>query len=194
MAWKDRYRYIGYIIKGHFFFSRRVDLSINGCHCFACKSSSQMTVPLALDACWPRHSREETSGNGRRSVRERICNCIVAIAISQRTHSKTLDGASLLASSPTNKPMNALPGALNNGGGGGGGDAAAAPAIPVASGVAAGGSGPINSNVRDRQALTWTRMSASGSLPPPRSGAASVVVKGRLYMFGVSVCVFLKNI
>ena len=81
--------------------------------------------------------------------------------------------------------MNAIPGALNNGGGGGGGgDAAAAPANPVASG-AAGGSGPIN-NVRDRQALTWTRMSASGSLPPPRSGAASVVVKGRLYMFGVS--------
>ena len=87
--------------------------------------------------------------------------------------------------------MNALPGALNNGGGGGGGDAAAAPAIPVASGVAAGGSNPINSNVRDRQALTWTRMSASGSLPPPRSGAASVVVKGRLYMFGVSFLCFL---
>ena len=89
--------------------------------------------------------------------------------------------------------MNAIPGALSNGGGGGGGDAAAAPANPVASG-AAGGSGPINSNVRDRQALTWTRMSASGSLPPPRSGAASVVVKGRLYMFGVSFCVFSENI
>merc|ERR1719183_1130483 len=27
-------------------------------------------------------------------------------------------------------------------------------------------------------------MSAGGSLPPPRSGAASVVVKGKLYMFG----------
>ena len=83
--------------------------------------------------------------------------------------------------------MNAIPGALNNGGGGG--DAAAAPAIPAASGAnsaAGAGSGPINPNVRDRQALTWTRMSASGSLPPPRSGAASVVVKGRLYMFGVS--------
>ena len=87
--------------------------------------------------------------------------------------------------------MNAISGTLSNGGGGGG-DAAAAPANPVASG-AAGGSGPIN-NVRDRQALTWTRMSASGSLPPPRSGAASVVVKGRLYMFGVSFCVFSKNI
>ena len=86
--------------------------------------------------------------------------------------------------------MNAIPGALNNGGGGGGGDAAAAPANPVAS--VAGGSGPIN-NVRDRQALTWTRMSASGSLPPPRSGAASVVVKGRLYMFGVSFLCFLEE-
>ena len=92
--------------------------------------------------------------------------------------------------------MNAIPGASNNGGGGGGGDAAAAPANPVASGAngaARAGSGPINSNVRDRQALTWTRMSASGSLPPPRSGAASVVVKGRLYMFGVSSLCLLKE-
>jgi len=37
-----------------------------------------------------------------------------------------------------------------------------------------------------RQCLTWTRMvTASGvPLPPPRSGAASVVVKGKLYVFG----------
>jgi len=34
--------------------------------------------------------------------------------------------------------------------------------------------------------LTWSRMALSphSSIPPPRSGAASVVVKGRLYMFG----------
>lgn len=38
----------------------------------------------------------------------------------------------------------------------------------------------------DRQALSWTRINSSGCLPPRRSGAASVVVKGRLYMFGVS--------
>jgi len=82
--------------------------------------------------------------------------------------------------------MNAAPGAIN----GGGGDAAAAPAVPpMASPGGTAGAGPSHahgSNVRDRQALTWTRMTASGSLPPPRSGAASVVVKGRLYMFGVS--------
>lgn len=77
--------------------------------------------------------------------------------------------------------MNAAQGAAN----GGGGDAAAAPAVAVAAsrgGTAAAGP----PTVRDRQALTWARMSAGGSLPPPRSGAASVVVKGKLYMFGVS--------
>uniref|UniRef100_A0A6V2E5J1 Uncharacterized protein n=1 Tax=Ditylum brightwellii TaxID=49249 RepID=A0A6V2E5J1_9STRA len=39
---------------------------------------------------------------------------------------------------------------------------------------------------QDRQALTWSRVTpaAGSALPPPRSGAASVVVKGRLYMFG----------
>lgn len=38
----------------------------------------------------------------------------------------------------------------------------------------------------DNSSLTWSRVTPmSGSaLPPPRSGAASVVVKGRLYMFG----------
>mmetsp|Transcript_25862 Transcript_25862/g.37863 ORF Transcript_25862/g.37863 Transcript_25862/m.37863 type:complete len:612 (-) Transcript_25862:104-1939(-) len=38
----------------------------------------------------------------------------------------------------------------------------------------------------DRQSLTWSRVPLSPTTvtPPPRSGAASVVVKGRLYMFG----------
>ena len=82
--------------------------------------------------------------------------------------------------------MNAAQGAVN----GGGGDAAAAPAVPVA---ASGGTAAGPSTVRDRQALTWARMSAGGSLPPPRSGAASVVVKGKLYMFGVSVVSFVRG-
>ncbi len=40
----------------------------------------------------------------------------------------------------------------------------------------------------DGQHLTWSRVSLPpGSVVPPRrSGAASVVVKGKLYMFGVS--------
>eukprot|EP00574_Skeletonema_japonicum_P011210 CAMPEP_0201729950 /NCGR_PEP_ID=MMETSP0593-20130828/20574_1 /ASSEMBLY_ACC=CAM_ASM_000672 /TAXON_ID=267983 /ORGANISM="Skeletonema japonicum, Strain CCMP2506" /LENGTH=643 /DNA_ID=CAMNT_0048222387 /DNA_START=129 /DNA_END=2057 /DNA_ORIENTATION=- len=39
---------------------------------------------------------------------------------------------------------------------------------------------------KDHNNLTWSRMALSphSSIPPPRSGAASVVVKGRLYMFG----------
>lgn len=39
----------------------------------------------------------------------------------------------------------------------------------------------------DQQSLTWSRvtLSPTSCIPPPRSGAASVVVKGRLYMFGV---------
>jgi Kelch motif len=38
----------------------------------------------------------------------------------------------------------------------------------------------------DRQCFTWRRMppSPNGIVPPPRSGAASVVVKGRMYVFG----------
>lgn len=36
----------------------------------------------------------------------------------------------------------------------------------------------------DRQCFTWRRISPPGLVPPPRSGAASVVVKGRLYIFG----------
>ena len=40
----------------------------------------------------------------------------------------------------------------------------------------------------DKQHLTWSRVALPpGSVVPPRrSGAASVVVKGKLYMFGVS--------
>ena len=37
-----------------------------------------------------------------------------------------------------------------------------------------------------RHCLTWSKVLAgsTGNVPPPRSGAASVVVKGRLYVFG----------
>ena len=40
----------------------------------------------------------------------------------------------------------------------------------------------------DKQHLTWSRVALPLGcvLPPRRSGAASVVVKGKLYMFGVS--------
>lgn len=39
---------------------------------------------------------------------------------------------------------------------------------------------------RDRQAFRWSRvhLSHDSIVPPPRSGAASVVVQGKLYMFG----------
>jgi hypothetical protein len=39
----------------------------------------------------------------------------------------------------------------------------------------------------DRQSLTWSRVALSHNscVPPPRSGAASVVVRGKLFMFGV---------
>lgn len=38
----------------------------------------------------------------------------------------------------------------------------------------------------DRQSLTWSRvpLAPTSCVPPPRSGAASVIVKNRLYMFG----------
>ena len=40
----------------------------------------------------------------------------------------------------------------------------------------------------DKHHLTWSRIVTPGSvIPPRRSGAASVVVKGKLYMFGVSL-------
>ena len=41
---------------------------------------------------------------------------------------------------------------------------------------------------RDRQSFLWSRvhLSHDSHIPPPRSGAASVVVQGKLYMFGVS--------
>lgn len=43
----------------------------------------------------------------------------------------------------------------------------------------------------DKHHLTWSRIKTPGTdavVPPRRSGAASVVVKGKLYMFGVSLC------
>ena len=59
------------------------------------------------------------------------------------------------------------------------------------------GAGPMNVNVarvstprfqRGRQCFKWSRVIVAHDsfLPPPRSGAASVVVQGKLYMFGVS--------
>lgn len=44
-----------------------------------------------------------------------------------------------------------------------------------------------------QQYLTWNRINLpTGSIiPPRRSGAASVVVKGKLYMFGVSIYLFV---
>jgi hypothetical protein len=41
---------------------------------------------------------------------------------------------------------------------------------------------------RDRQSFLWSSVHLfhESVTPPPRSGAASVVVQGKLYMFGVS--------
>lgn len=41
---------------------------------------------------------------------------------------------------------------------------------------------------QNRQTFLWSRvhLSQESATPPPRSGAASVVVQGKLYMFGVS--------
>ena len=60
--------------------------------------------------------------------------------------------------------------------------AAAAAGPEPGGGIASSASPKIDPRVQ--QALTWTRMAPGGVLPPPRSGAASVVVKGGLYMFG----------
>eukprot|EP00547_Thalassionema_nitzschioides_P000425 CAMPEP_0194203698 /NCGR_PEP_ID=MMETSP0156-20130528/3401_1 /TAXON_ID=33649 /ORGANISM="Thalassionema nitzschioides, Strain L26-B" /LENGTH=561 /DNA_ID=CAMNT_0038929497 /DNA_START=35 /DNA_END=1717 /DNA_ORIENTATION=+ len=53
---------------------------------------------------------------------------------------------------------------------------------------AAAGGKPIGTNriTDDQQSLTWSRvtLSLTSCLPPPRSGAASVVVRGKLFMFG----------
>ena len=48
---------------------------------------------------------------------------------------------------------------------------------------------------RDRQSFLWSRVNLSHEsiLPPPRSGAASVVVQGKLYMFGVSMQCIAKT-
>jgi hypothetical protein len=59
------------------------------------------------------------------------------------------------------------------------------------------GAGPVNIPAarasaprvrRDKQCFKWSRviLAHDSILPPPRSGAASVVVQGKLYMFGVS--------
>ena len=57
-----------------------------------------------------------------------------------------------------------------------------------AGGIAAAGTSTNRTHHNDRQSLKWCRvaLSPTSCVPPPRSGAASVVVKGRLYMFGVS--------
>jgi hypothetical protein len=46
---------------------------------------------------------------------------------------------------------------------------------------------------KDRQCFQWSRviLSHDSIVPPPRSGAASVVVQGKLYMFGVSYFTFI---
>ena len=47
--------------------------------------------------------------------------------------------------------------------------------------------GPIPPQISpqpSRQCLTWNRIEQPVSIPPPRSGAASIVVKGKLYVFG----------
>ena len=46
---------------------------------------------------------------------------------------------------------------------------------------------------RDQQSFLWSKVNLSDDsiLPPPRSGAASVVVQGKLYMFGVSLVMVL---
>jgi hypothetical protein len=46
-----------------------------------------------------------------------------------------------------------------------------------------------------QQYLTWNRINLPpGSIVPPRrSGAASVVVRGKLYMFGVSILLLLMH-
>jgi len=53
---------------------------------------------------------------------------------------------------------------------------------------AAAGGKPIETNriTSNRQSLTWSRVTLAftSCLPPPRSGAASVVVRGKLFMFG----------
>ena len=44
---------------------------------------------------------------------------------------------------------------------------------------------PRISSQPSRECLTWSRVTNShGNIPPPRSGAASVVVKGKLWVFG----------
>ena len=57
------------------------------------------------------------------------------------------------------------------------------------------GAGPSNNHnaasvvaSNSNQSFKWARvkMSPESTIPPPRSGAASVVVQGKLYMFGVS--------
>jgi hypothetical protein len=60
------------------------------------------------------------------------------------------------------------------------------------------GAGPVNVPAarfsvprfhRDKQCFKWSHVILANDaiLPPPRSGAASVVVQGKLYMFGVSM-------
>jgi hypothetical protein len=45
---------------------------------------------------------------------------------------------------------------------------------------------PAANRMRDRQSFLWSKvhLSHDSVVPPPRSGAASVVVQGKLYMFG----------
>ena len=60
----------------------------------------------------------------------------------------------------------------------------------IGGGGAGGGGASSFIHRRDRQSFLWSKVNLSDEsiLPPPRSGAASVVVQGKLYMFGVSSC------
>jgi len=58
-------------------------------------------------------------------------------------------------------------------------------------GAAAGeNSSMISRYESDRQCLSWSRVYSKGIVPPPRSGAASVVVKGRLYVYTIDLSVY----
>ena len=61
------------------------------------------------------------------------------------------------------------------------------PALPDADG-ASSPAALTQRTIQDTQSLTWSRVTLppGSAVPPRRSGAASVVVKGQLYMFGVS--------
>ena len=92
--------------------------------------------------------------------------------MAQHLHDILFEGA---GGAPMNPPNH--PGGGGGGEHGGGADGISPAALTQRSLI----------RLNDRQHLTWSRVAPPGSVVPPRrSGAASVVVKGKLYMFGVS--------